>query len=180
MIAARERARQAWIAPANVPLQGVLGLTPAFSMDDWSDLFDLQFNLVRPEPRDFRVMSAHTLSDDPALLQVSVRRLLILLRKMAVERGMDLVFENNHERLREVTRLKLEEMLRFMFEQGAFAGATPQQAFNITTDAGINTPQSLEQGRFIVQIQVAPAQPTEFITVLLTRLNDGLLHVTEV
>ena len=54
--------------------------------------------------RDFRVMSAHTLSDDPALMQVSVRRLLILLRKMAVKRGMDLVFENNHKRLREVTR----------------------------------------------------------------------------
>jgi hypothetical protein len=58
MIAAREREQQVWVAPANVPLQGVLGLTPPFSKDDWADLFDLQFNLVRPEPRDFRVMSA--------------------------------------------------------------------------------------------------------------------------
>jgi hypothetical protein len=31
MIAARERQRQAWVAPANVPLQGVLGLMPPFS-----------------------------------------------------------------------------------------------------------------------------------------------------
>ena len=29
-IAARERQRQVWVAPANVPLQGVLDLTPAF------------------------------------------------------------------------------------------------------------------------------------------------------
>ena len=49
MIAARERQRQVWVAPANAPLEDVLGLTPEFSTDDWADLFDLQFNLARPE-----------------------------------------------------------------------------------------------------------------------------------
>ena len=46
-------------------------------------------------------MSAHTLSDERNLRQVSVRRLMILLRKVAIERGMDFVFESNHERFRE-------------------------------------------------------------------------------
>ena len=100
-IAARELQRQVWVAPANMPLQGVLGLMPSFTTDDWADLFELQFNLVRPEPRDFRAMSAHTLSDERAWLQISVRRLIILLRKVAAERGMDFVFESNHERFRE-------------------------------------------------------------------------------
>lgn len=72
MIAAREQQRQVWVAPANLPLQGVLGLDPALSTADWEELFDLQFNLVRQEPRDFRAMSAHTLGDERSLLQLSV------------------------------------------------------------------------------------------------------------
>jgi hypothetical protein len=174
MTAARERQRQVWVAPANLPLQGVLGLTPEFSTDDWAELFALQFNLVRPEPRDFRAMSAHTLSDERAWLQVSVRRLMILLRKVAVERGMDFVFESNHERFREGVRAMLEDLLRFMFERGAFSGATAEQAFRVVTDDSVNTLQGIEQGRFIAEIRVAPSQPLEFITVQLTRTGEGL------
>jgi phage tail sheath protein FI len=37
----------------------------------------------------------------------------------------------------------------------------------------------VEQGRFIAQIQVAPAQPLEFITVQLLRAGDGNLQVIE-
>lgn len=179
MIAARERARQVWVAPANVPLRSVLGLTPQLDTDDWADLFELQFNLVRAEARDFRLMSAHTLSDEAVLLQVSVRRLMILLRKVAVDRGMDFVFETNHQRFREAVRLMLEEILRFMFERGAFAGATAEQSYRVVADKSVNTPESVDAGRFIAQIQVAPSQPMEFITVLLTRIGEDLLQARE-
>jgi phage tail sheath protein FI len=178
-IAAREHERQVWVAPANLPLTPALGLVPPISDDDWADLFALQFNLVRPEPRDFRVMSAHTLADERSLLQISVRRLMILLRKAALERGMDFVFETNHERFREGVRVVLEDLLRFMFERGAFAGATPAEAYRVVTDASVNTPQSVDQGRFIALIQVAPSQPLEFVTVLLTRTDPGTLLSVE-
>ena len=178
-IAARERQRQVWVAPANVPLQGVLDLTPVFATDDWADLFEDQFNLIRREPRDFRAMSAHTLSEERQLLQLSVRRLMILLRKVAMERGMVWTFENNDERLRDGVRATLEALLRFMFERGAFAGRTPQEAFRVVTDGSVNTRQSIDQGRFIAQIQVAPSEPMEFITVLLSRASDGVLLVAE-
>jgi phage tail sheath protein FI len=180
MIAAREQERQAWIAPANLPLQGALALALDISDDDWAELFDLQFNLIRREPRDFRAMSAHTLSGQRDLLQVSVRRLMILLRKAAIERGMNYVFRNNSEHFREAVRVSLEEMLRFMFERGAFAGATADEAFRVTTGASVNTPQSIDQGRFIALIQVAPSEPMEFITVLLIRTGDNLLQAMEV
>jgi tail sheath protein len=179
MIAARERARGVWVAPANLPLAGVLGLVPALSRDDWAELFDQQFNLIRAEPRDFRAMSAHTLSDDRALLQLSVRRLMILLRKMAAERGMDYVFEPNDGRFRESVRLALDGMLTSMFARGAFAGATPGQSFRVVTDATVNPAPSVDQGRFIALVQVAPSQPLEFLTVLLTRVGEDLLQATE-
>lgn len=179
LIAAREHERQVWVAPANVALTGVLGLTPEVSTEDWADLFELQFNFVRREARDFRAMSAHTLSDEAIWLQISVRRLLILIRKFVVERGMDFVFESNHERFRRGVQLVLEDALLFMHGLGAFAGATPEQSFNVVTDASVNPPPSVDAGRFVAQIQVAPSQPTEFITVLLTRVAEDLLMARE-
>jgi phage tail sheath protein FI len=180
MIAAREHNRQVWVAPANVPVHGALGLTPHFSEDDWADLYAAQFNLIREEARDMRVMSALTLSDERSLLQLSVRRLLIQLRKAAVEKGMDYVFASNHDHTRNAIRLSLENLLRFMFERGAFAGSTQPSAFRITTDISVNPLQSIEQGRLVAQIQVAPSEPLEFITVLLTRTGEDLLQATEV
>jgi hypothetical protein len=179
LVAARERDRQVWVAPANVPVTGALGLTPDISTEDWADLFELQFNLVRREARDFRAMSAHTLSDEAIWLQVSVRRLLILIRKFVVERGMDFVFEPNHERFRRGVQLMLEDALLFMHGLGAFSGATPEQSFNVVTDASVNPPPSVDAGRFVAQIQVAPSQPAEFITVLLTRVGEDLLQARE-
>jgi hypothetical protein len=180
MIAARERARQVWVAPANQPLNNVLGLTPTLTTEDWAELFDLQFNLTRPEALDFRVMSAHTLSDERAWLQLSVRRLLIQLRKAALARGMDYVFENNSPQFQEGVRVTMESLLRFMFQRGAFSGASEAQAFRVTTDAGVNSRDSVERGRFIAQIQVAPSQPMEFITVLLTRVGEDQLLAAEI
>src|SRR5262249_43330929 len=154
-------------------------LTPEISTGDWADLFELQFNLLRTEPRDFRAMSAHTLSDDRSLLQLSARRLMILLRKLAILRGLDLVFESNHERFREAVRLSLERMLQPMLGGGACAGGAPAESFQVITDSSVNPPQSVDLGRFIAQIQVAPSQPMEFITVLLTRVGDELLQAIE-
>jgi hypothetical protein len=180
VIAARERARQVWVAPANMAVQGTLGLTPVLTKEDWPDLFAAQFNLIRDEVQGLRVMSAHTLSDEHTLLQLSVRRLLILLRKAAVERGMDHVFESNQERTRDAIRLSLENLLRFMFERGAFAGVTQPAAFRVVMDSSVNPPESIDQGRLIAQIAIAPSQPLEFITVQLIRTGEGLLQATEV
>ena len=179
MIAAREMARQVWVAPANQPLKNVLGLTPSLTVEDWSELFELQFNLTRSEPQDYRVMSAHTLSDDRALLQLSVRRLLIQLRKAALARGMDYTFENNSPQFQEGVRLAMEALLRFMFQRGAFSGENEAQAFRVKTDKSINPLSESNRERFIVEIQVAPSQPMEFITVLLTRAGQDQLFAIE-
>ncbi len=79
MSAGRELDRGVWVAPANDPLPGVLDLQPDFGNDDWATLFGAGFNLVRAEANDFRIMSAHTLSADQRMLQLSVRQLMIQL-----------------------------------------------------------------------------------------------------
>ena len=180
LIARREHDRQVWAAPANQPLYEVLGLNPDVSNDDWAELFDAQVNLVRPEARDVRPMSAHTLSEDQSLLQLSTRRLLILLRKVLLQRGAEYVFESNDERFRALTQIDLEGTLRSMFDGGAFAGVTPAQSFRVVADESVNPHESVDLGRLVVVVQVAPSQPTEFITVQLTRTAAGGLVAGEV
>lgn len=179
MIAARERARGVWVAPANVPLDGVLGLIPRISEDDRADLFAVGFNILHAEPRDFRAMSAHTLSDERIWLQISVRRLMIQLRKMLLLRGDEMVFENNSPLFREAVRISLDGALQILFRGGAFAGRTAEQSYRINVGPDINTPESVDRGLFIAEIQVAPSQPGEFITVQLVRTDDNLLTTRE-
>jgi hypothetical protein len=171
MIAARELARGVWVAPANVALRGPVGLTPTLSATDTTRLFDAHANLVRRRPGAMTTVSAHTLSADPLLLQVSVRRLIILLRKVALVEGNRYVFDPNTDRFRQLVRMRFERLLAGMARRGAVA------AYQVVTDAGVNTPEDLDNGRLIVSIQIAPTSPIEFITVTLIRSGEDLLDV---
>lgn len=175
VIARREGARGAWVAPANEPFAGVLDLDPAFDEEVWATLLGRRINLVRRMPRDFRSPTAHSLSGERSLLHVSVRRLLILLRKLALRRGQELVFESNTERLRETVRLGLEEELTRLFERGAFAGRTPAESFRVLTEPEVNLPAAIERGELLTRILVAPSEPLEFLVVRLSRAEHGAL-----
>jgi len=173
MIAARELARGPWIAPANVPLLSVIGLSPLLTKEDWEALFNAQVNLVLQLPGQFTLMSAHTLSLEDTFLQISVRRLLIFLRKLALLRGMRYVFEANNERFRDRVQSDLEAALTIMAQRGAIS------AFEVVTNSSINTQNDYDNGRFIIAIRVAPTLPIEFITVVLLRVGEDLLQVIE-
>lgn len=177
MIARRERERGVWISPANMPLFGVFGIAPLLPNSDRADLFEAGFNLPHAEPRDFRVMSAQTLSRDRSVQPISVRRLMMVLRKMLLEGGQKYVFQNNSPQFREAVRLSIVNVLQRLFERGAFAGANPAQAYRVTTDASVNPPDRTERGQFVVEVAVAPSQPTEFIVIRLIRSDDGSVTV---
>jgi phage tail sheath protein FI len=176
MIAGRERARGVWIAPANVPLVGVLGLAPALNDADWEALYNGQINLFRPQPGRVggtAALSAFTLSGDRLLLPISVRRLLIFLRKLALRRGQQYVFESNNAQFRRQVQVSFERLLAGLVERGALA------AFQVVTSEEINTPNDAYNGRFLVALKVAPTLPIEFITVVMLRTGESLLEVLE-
>jgi phage tail sheath protein FI len=173
MIAARELARGAWVAPANQPLRGPTALTPAIAAGDLPGLFNAHANLLVHEPGVFTTLSAHTLADDPAQLQISVRRLLILLRKIALQQGQHDVFEVNNDRFRQFVQMRFTRILGELAQGGAFP------AYQVVTDGGVNTPGDIDNGRLIISLQIAPSNPVEFITVSLVRSGEGLLDVLE-
>ena len=164
--------RGAWIAPANRPLRGVVALTPALLPEKRQVLQDALINVVRQEPRGFIVLDSDTLSADEILREISVRRLLILLRRQALQLGVTYVFEPNSQRFRRTVDRGFTEMLDGMFERGAFAGTTPATSYQVVTDSSLNTPQSVDLGRFIVELRVAPSVPMRFLTIRLVQTSD--------
>jgi hypothetical protein len=167
-IAARELSRGVWVAPAGTALRGLLRTVSTLTHDEQVALFDAHANLVVHPPGTFSMLSAHTLTDEPTLLQVSERRLLILLRKLALQAGHRYVFEVDNDRFRRLVRMRFDQILGALVQRGALA------AYQIVVDAS-----GQDDGRLVVQLQVAPTSPVEFITITLVRSGEGLLDVLE-
>lgn len=179
VLARRALERGAWVAPANERWDGVVALAPALSQDRWLDLQEAQVNVVRQEPRAFLTLSADTLAMDPDLRPIHVRRLLSLLRRSALRLGATYVFEPNDASFRRRVQRGFEALLGELFVRGAFAGKTAEGAFQVVTGDALNTPAQAEQGRFFVDLKVAPSQPLTFLNVRLVQSGERGL-VTEV
>ena len=105
----------------------------------------------------------------------NVRRLLALLRRLALLHGADYVFEPNDAAFRRRIERGFEAILGLLFERGAFAGAPRRRGATGSRSATRRTrPQSVDAGRLIVELQVAPSVPLEFLTVRLVRSGDRL------
>jgi phage tail sheath protein FI len=174
MMAQRALSRGAWVAPANETLQDVVALAPPVANDHRLPLLESRINLISQEPNGFIVLSADTLSEEKELRPINVRRLLILIRKLALKKGAEYVFEPNDVAFRRMVQRGFESMLDELFMRGAFSGATPAMAYQVVTDSSANSPHSVDQGRFIVELKVSPSRPMTFLTVRLMQTGDRM------
>jgi phage tail sheath protein FI len=179
IIAKRALTRGAWVAPANELVKGIVGLSPTIGPAWYLRLQEAQVNLLRREPRGYLCLNSDTLSTYEDLRPMNVRRLLILLRRLALRLGWSYVFEPNSPAFRRRVQRGFESMLSSMYARGAFKGASPETAFQVVTDDTINTPQSVEQGRFIVELRVAPSLAMRFLTIRLVQTGDRSLVAVE-
>lgn len=177
VIAKRSLSRGAWIAPANEPLKSVVALSPALPEGRWLDMALAGVNVVRHDPRGFMMLAADTLSRDADVRPINVRRLLILVRRLALREGVRYVFEPNNDALRRAVERTFEGLLDDMFQRGAFAGATRDRAFRVACGADVNPPANYDNGLFLVEIRVAPSVPLQFLSVLLIQTGGGLTVV---
>ena len=105
---------------------------------------------------------------------------MILLRRLARREGDTYVFHPNDAAFRRLVRMRFERLLTGMFRRGAFAGSTAAEAFRVVIDESVNPPESVELGRFVVEIWVAPSVPMKFIKVRLVMTGTGAAAVAEV
>jgi hypothetical protein len=172
IMAKRSSKRGAWISPGNEPLTGAVALEPAILRGYRQLLQDSQVNLIRQEPAGFLCLSAVTLGDDDELVPINVRRLLSFLRKTALLVGNQYVFEPLSDQFRRSVQRGFEKLLDELLHREAFAGRTAREAFQVVVDGGLNTPAAADQGRFYVELKVAPSLPMRFLTVRLLQTAD--------
>jgi phage tail sheath protein FI len=173
IIARRAIERGAWIAPANEQFRGVVILSPLLNPARRLDLLLLQLNQIQQEPNGFLTLNSDTLSNDPDLRPINVRRLLILLRRAALRLGMTYVFEPNGPSLRRMVQRAFESLMDQLFMRGAFAGATRATSYQVVPDDTVNPPENVDQGRFQVDLRIAPSLPMSFVTVRLVQLGEN-------
>jgi hypothetical protein len=178
-IAARTIARGAWIASANSPLTDVLALANEITDAQWARLTRSRINVIRQEARGFLLLSSNTLSANSELAEINVRRLMSLLLRLALREGNRYVFEPNDAVFQEQVQQHFETVFARLFDRGAFAGRTASQAYRVVTDSSVNTLQSIEAGRFIVELRVAPSRALKFMRVRLMQSGPSQLQVQE-
>jgi hypothetical protein len=122
VIARRTLERGAWIAPANQTLVGVAALDTAFPAD--TALLAAAINPIGRDGLHFTVLDALTLSEDADTQPINVRRLMSLLRRLALKQGAQFVFEPNSDALRRAIDHRFRNWLGTLFARGAFAGDT--------------------------------------------------------
>lgn len=166
-------------APANFEVRDVRALTNDVDDAVQGILNPLGINCLRVLPgRGIRLYGARTLSSDTSWRFLNVRRLLLLIEEAVEDAHQWAVFEPNNTVLRQALTYSLTTFLRTLWQQGALSGASPEAAFLVKCDQENNPPETVEAGRILAEISVAPANPFEFITFRLGRTVDTV-KVTE-
>lgn len=165
----------AWIAPANDLFNDIVALDQKPGAEQRDQLLSSQINALGQDARGFLVLSTETLSENNEYRLINVRRLLILLRRLALVEGQQFVFEPNSGSFRDRVQNRFERFMTDMYIRGAFSGANPEQAFRVITDRSVNTQRRIDLGQFIIELQVAPSRPMAFLTLRL--VQSGLNQI---
>jgi hypothetical protein len=161
--------------PANRVAQGVVKTLAAVSPGDHDRLHPQGVNVYLQEAAGVRLSAARTLSRDPQWRQLSVRRLLLMIRRTLLQQMQWAVFEPHTPALRRQIVQLCTAFLRRLYALGAFTGATEAEAFFVRCDESLNPAWRIDNGQLLAEIGVAPAEPMEFIVLQFTRSGDGTL-----
>jgi hypothetical protein len=189
VIARRDLARGPAIAPANETLNTVVGV--ARPIDDTIDsaLYSPDpdangnavpaVNIIRPfAGYGIQVWGARTLSTDPWMQFLNVRRAMSAIERRCKAALDVLVFEPNTPFLWAQITQSVVGVLLAIFNSGGLRGAQPSEAFYVRCDASVNTPDTIAEGQVICEVGVAVAAPAEFIVFRLGR-QEGVVQVIE-
>jgi uncharacterized protein len=189
VIARRDLARGPAIAPANETLSTVVGVDRPIDDTIDADLYSPPpdpdgtlvpaVNIIRPfAGYGIQVWGARTLSTDPWMQFINVRRTLSAIER-SCKAALDLlVFEPNTPFLWAQITQGVMGVLLPLYESGGLQGDQPDQAFYVRCDDTINTAETIAAGQLICEVGVAIASPAEFIVFRIGR-QEGVVQVLE-
>ncbi|MBY8888853.1 phage tail sheath family protein [Streptomyces sp. PTM05] len=161
-------------APANEVVRGAVDLEIQITRGEQDLLNPIGVNCVRAFPgRGIRVWGARTLSSDPAWRYLNVRRYFNYLEESILLGTQWVVFEPNDQALWARIRRNVSAFLVNEWRNGALFGSRPEEAFYVKCDEETNTPESVDLGRVICEIGIAPVKPAEFVIFRLAQFSSG-------
>ncbi len=105
---------------------------------------------------------------------IPIRRLALFMEE-SLYRGLKwVVFEPNDTPLWASIRLNVGSFMHGLYRQGAFQGATPQEAYFVKCDAETTTQNDRDLGIVNIWIGFAPLKPAEFVVLYIQQIAGAL------
>ena len=171
----------AWRTPAGaaIVLSGASASERKLTDKDLTDLNNGHVNAIRyvngrsTGQAGFAIMGGRTLKKFGLDKYISNRRSLIEIGSNLKQLTEFAVFEPNDARLWEQLRSTCTTYLATFWQDGGLKGATVTEAFYVTCDATINTPNMIEQGQVNVECGIALTAPAEFVVITIGQYDGG-------
>ncbi|MEZ4235266.1 MAG: phage tail sheath subtilisin-like domain-containing protein [Myxococcota bacterium] len=164
--------RGVWKAPANETVSNVRDLRIRWTTGEQEVLNPRGVNLIRRfDEGGIRVWGARTLSSDPSVKYVNVRRTLQFLEASIEGSTSWVVFEINAPQTWDRVVATVRAFLRTQWREGALLGRTEEQAFYVRCDESTMTADDIQNGRLICRIGVAIVRPAEFVIFRIEQLT---------
>lgn len=161
-------------------LDDVIGLTPLPAMglgaDSPTETLAERICVIAPEPDGNTLQSDVTSSPDMAWRFGGSSRLIAAILRAARRFGEGHAFEPNGPALWARLRRSLEGLLTAFWDEGAFGGATANEAYAVRCDRTTMTQDDLDSGRLIAEISVLPAAAISRITIVLDMTVGDLVR----
>jgi len=169
-----DESRGVWKAPANEVILGALDVELKITHGEQSLLNPIGINCIRPfGVRGIRVWGARTLASDPSWRYLNVRRLFNMIETTILQGTQWVVFEPNDQALWQRVKRTISAFLLGLWREGALFGSTPDEAFYVKCDAETNPPESIDEGKLVVEVGVAPVKPAEFVIFRIGQWQGG-------
>jgi uncharacterized protein len=169
-----DNSRGVWKAPANIALLSVISPCQTLSNEQQQglniDSLGKSINAIRNFiGQGVLIWGARTLAgNDNEWRYINVRRTAMMIEQSIFAGLQKFVFEANDQNLWSKTKMIIENFLMQLWQQGALAGAKPEQAYFVKV--GLNTSMTstdILAGRLIVLLGIAMVRPAEFIVLRL-------------
>lgn len=161
-------------APANEQVRGVVGLAYRVTDGEQDILNPAGINCVRSfSTEGIRVWGARTIAVDNEWKYINVRRLFNFIEESIKNGTRWVVFEPNNRSLWNAVIRDVRAFLTGLWRDGALMGRTAEEAFFVKCDEETNPPESIDLGRVVISIGIAPVKPAEFVLFQISQSDSG-------
>jgi len=155
-------------------LNSAVEIERAITKGEQDTLNPAGINVIRKFPESGIVIwGARTVASDPEWKYVNVRRLFLFLEESIDEATQWVVFEPNDKVLWKRIVRNVSAFLNIQWLEGKLVGDKAENAYFVKCDEETNPQESIDLGRVITVIGVAPSKPAEFVIFRIMQTRPG-------